>query len=59
MRILTWKTDLKNQIRNVLTERDLPFCSVAYRGGYFMTTSTLTSWSNTSEKTGKQVYTVA
>ena len=26
---LTWNNDLKNQIKNVLTERDLPFCSVA------------------------------
>ena len=38
-----WKTDLKNQMRKVLTERDLPFYKVAYRGGYFMQISTLTS----------------
>ena len=50
-----WKTDLKNQIRKVFTERDLPFYSVAYNGGYFMTISTLTSWSKTSENTGRQV----
>lgn len=27
--VLTWKTDLKNQIRKVFTESDLPFCNVA------------------------------
>lgn len=53
-----WKTDLKNQMRKVFTESDRPFCNVAYRGGYFMTTSTLTSVSVTREKTGMHVYIV-
>ena len=38
-----WNVDLKNQMRKVFTERERPFCKVAYNGGYFIQISTLTS----------------
>ena len=42
-------------MRKVFTERDRPFCRVAYSGGYFITMSTLTSWSKTREKTAPRM----
>lgn len=50
-----WKIDLKNQIKNVFVDSSLPIYKVAYSGGYFITVSTVTSWSNTRENTGREV----
>mmetsp|Transcript_9353 Transcript_9353/g.7128 ORF Transcript_9353/g.7128 Transcript_9353/m.7128 type:complete len:93 (+) Transcript_9353:290-568(+) len=54
-----WKMDDQTQMQNVLKLRFLPFYSVLYRGGNLSTESTLESSSKTSEKTGRDVYTVA
>ena len=51
-------TDFQNHIMNVLADRERPFCSVLYNGGYFRDASSLTSWSNIRESTGRFVYIV-
>jgi hypothetical protein len=50
-----WNTDFQNQIIKVFMDRERPFCSVLYKGGYLMEAASDTSWSNTRENTGKLV----